>query len=367
MVNKTLKEMILNEVSTHPKGYLSELAEIAGYTGQNKGSNFNKILTDEKKEFDNFQGLLNVVSYIWKNDSVEKMIQYSKDIDPKKKAARNLLEYLATERQFESFNNLLDSMDSCTNKEANEWAKLYRMQYNYELARTFEDYSELLKQINQTHVTIVELKVYKKMLLCYCFDQMSDYTMTRVLSDEINHELEIIENGYIKDMYTIRFNEVMSYIQLRVFNNPEAAIECADKILNSNTKQSFKGFAYYIKGFSHLFTSFEETVNYMNKSIEIYESLNRTHDVEKIKEDMELALVLWNKINNKNDIKEPTLKLYYEGCIDKDNNKLMLSLIKFIKKNDLFLANLPKIELLKNGYNNEILEEMMLMNMPEGR
>lgn len=389
MTKLTVKQMISNEAATHPKGYLTELADVAGYTGQNKGSNFNKVLTDEKKEFDSFQGIMNVLDSIWKENSLEKMVQYSTEVDPKKKTARNFLEYLATARQFEAFNNLLDKMDSCTNKEANEWAKIYRLQYKYEVARTFDDYNELLKLINQLNVTITELKVYKKMLLCYCFDQMSDYTMTRVLSKEISHEIQLIENDYIKEMYTIRFNEVMSYIHLRVYNNPEAARECADKIISSNAKLSFKGFAYYIKGFSYLFTSFENTVLYLNKSIEIYEKLNRNHDVEKVKEELEMALILWNKIEDSkcisvknqllfeikagkivnldqlNEVTEPEFKLYFEGCITNNINKLFQSLIKFIKKNDMFLANLSKIELLKNGYDEETIEDMMTINVPE--
>jgi hypothetical protein len=369
VLEKTLKQMILNEVATHPKGYLTELAEIAGYTGTNKGSNLNKVLIDEKKEFDNFTGLVNLFRHLWGNDSLKMMVRYSEEVDPKKKTARNLLEGLVINREFEAFNTLLEKMDSCTNKESQEYARVYKLQYKYELARTCEDYNTLLREISLTNITLPELKVYQKMLLCYCFDQINDYTMTKILSREINDEIELIENEFIKDSYTIRLNEVMSYIQLRVYNDPEAARECAEKILSSNARLSFKGFAYYIKGFSYLFTSLDETVTYLTKSIEIYEELNRPHDVEKLKEDLELAYTLWNKIeqNKQLSVDKIELKLYFEGCIDKDTNKLMLSLVKFIKKNDLFLANLPKIELLKNGYNSEILEEMMLINMPKGR
>jgi tetratricopeptide (TPR) repeat protein len=211
--------------------------------------------------------------------------------------------------------------------------------------------------------------------------------MTKVLSKEIELELEKIENEYIKEMYMIRYNEVMSYIYLRVYNNPDKARECADKILESNAEIAFKGFAYYIKGYSYMFTSHEKAMGYLNKSVSMYEKLNRTHDIELLNKDIEFVNIFWGKCDKENtltiknqvflqvsnnkkvdivfleEVKEQEFKLYFEGCMNKDNKKLMLSLIKFIKKNDLFLANIPRIALIRNGYDEEILDEMISMQV----
>jgi hypothetical protein len=381
----TFKAMILNELDNGAKGLTAdELAEISGYSS---GSNLRKVLRDEKKEFEKFTGLIKIAGLIWEKESIEMMIKHSTEVDPKKKAARNFLEYLVRNREFEAFNNLLDKMDECSNKESNEYAKIYRLQYEYELAKETEEFEELLKKISATHVTISELKVYKNMLLCYCFDQISDYTMTKVLSKEIELELEKIENEYIKEMYMIRYNEVMSYIYLRVYNNPDKARGCADKILESNAEIAFKGFAYYIKGYSYMFTSHEKAMGYLNKSVSMYEKLNRTHDIELLNKDIEFVNIFWGKCDKENtltiknqvflqvsnnkkvdivfleEVKEQEFKLYFEGCMNKDNKKLMLSLIKFIKKNDLFLANIPRIALIRNGYDEEILDEMISMQV----
>jgi hypothetical protein len=378
------KQMILNMIDQHPRGYSNTLAEIAGYAS---GSNLVKILRDEKKEFDKFFGLIELIKYTFDNEYMEIMIKLSTEIDPNKKTARNMLEFLATNRQFNAFNNLLDRMDQCTNKESLEWARVYRMQYKYELAQTVDDFNQLLKEIDRMHVTFFEMKIYRKMLMNYCFDQKQDYGMTRFLLDEITDDVEVIENEYIKEMYMIRLNEVKSYTFLRVYDKPEAARECSDWIINSSAKIGFKAYAYFIKGHSYLFTSLEDYILNMQKGIKFYEQMGRNREVSDLMEKIEFAKIYWDQFENekckfivndlflrmkngqdvsgelKNVELSPEFKFFYEGYNNKDNKKLMLSLIKFIKKNNLFLANLAKIELLKNGYDEEIISEMVSMNI----
>jgi hypothetical protein len=387
METLTLKQRILNKIDDSPRGFADELASISGT--YSSGSNLKKVLRDPKKEFEKFNGLINIVRHIWGNESSKMMAKYSEEIHPNKNTARNLLECLSTSREFEAFNNLLDRMDNCTNVESKEWAKIYRLQYKYELAKSCTEFNEVLKEIREIKVNSFELKIYKNLLLNYCFNLLKNYDSTKFLTKEIEQDIELIENGYIKDMYLIRLNEVKSYTNLKVYNNPVAARECADKIISSNARTAFKAYAYFIKGLSYLFTSYDNTVNYLNESIKLYESINRQHDIKEIKEEVEFAKVYWDKFENEKclyiksyllynvkkgkDISneltkaniEPEFKLYLEGLSAKSNKKLMLSLIKFIKKNDMFLANLAKIELFNNGIDEddkEIIEELTNTN-----
>jgi hypothetical protein len=360
MTNHTLKQMILNEIESHPRGYAEELATISGT--YSNGSNLKKVLNDPKKEFEKFQGLINIVEFIWKSDSIEIMVEYSKEVDVNKKTARNFLEYLATNRKFEAFNSLVERMATSTNKESLEWAKIYKFQYQYELSKTIEDYQSLVKEINQTQINTFELNVYKKMLMNYCFNQLSDYGMLKMLSVEIENDVELIENEYIKERYTIRSSEIMAYYYLKIANNPEAARKCADKIISSNAKPAFKAYAYFIKGYSYLFTSYDKAILYLTQSKEIYISLNRQFEIDDLTRKLKFVNAYWGKTEWEEYTTGIELnveyQLYFDGCNSKDNKKLMVSLIKFVKNNDLFLANLPKIELLRNGYDEEILDEL---------
>jgi hypothetical protein len=380
-MEKTLKQRILNVVATHPKGYLTELAEIAGYTGKNKGSNFNKVLTDEKKEFENFVGLLNLVNHLWGFDSVKIIVNYSKEVDPKKKTARNLLEYFISNAQYDAFNNLLDRMDECTNKESLEYAKIYRMQYRYRFAMTPESLIKLIEEISDIHVTYPELKIYKKMLINYCCFLLQDYDKLKFLLSVIEEEIDLIDNDYIKEMYLIRINEVKCYTYLKGFNDPKTSRECADWIINSNAAVGFKAYAYYLKGYSYMFSSYDKAMEYYGKAMELYDG--RQRDIEELKEEIEFVKVYWGKEVNHNYIKNklffevkkgqvvslndynlnPEFKLYLEGYSTKNINKMVLSLLEYIKIKDLFLANLAKIELIKNGYDEQIISAMVSVNV----
>jgi hypothetical protein len=136
---------------------------------------------------------------------------------------------------------------------------------------------------------------------------------------------------------------------------------------------------------SYQFTSHEKTISNLMKSMSMWIEQKRDNNVNEVKELIEFVNVYWGKfeeehckhikneiflnikkgndssnclVNSKNKI-ESEFYLYLDGINSKDNKKLMLSLIKYMKKNDLFSANLAKLELLKNGYDEEILEELL--------
>jgi hypothetical protein len=357
-MEKSFKQLVINEIKSRPKGFMEEIAKRCGYSS---GSALGKILNNPEKEFEKFQSLILLVKELWENEYIEMVIRYSKEVHVNKATSQNLLEFFAHNRQFEALNNLLDRMDHSTNKKSLEWVKMYRMQYKYELSQTKEEFNSLLNEINEIYVNSYELKTYKKMLSNYCFEQLEEYNMVKLLSSEIEEEVKQIENSFIKEMYTIRKNEIMSYNYLFVYNNPEKARECAEEIISSNAATAYKAYAYYITGHSYLFTSYEKTIKYLNMSIDGYEKLNRQHDIKNILEKIEFVNIVWNKKTNVIQInpKEIEWKLYFEGVKNKDNKKLMLSLIEFIRNDNLFLASLPKIELLKNGYDEDLIEGML--------
>jgi tetratricopeptide (TPR) repeat protein len=375
---KTVKEAILNVIESNPRGYSNELAEIAGYSN---GSNLKKVLTDEKKEFENFIGLIELIKYIWNEDAVKMMVQYSNEIDPNKKTARNLLEYFISNAQYEAFNNLLDRMEDCTNKESKEYAKIYRMQYKYRFAMTHDELIKLIGEISEIHVTFAELKVYKKILINYTCFLLQDYDKCKFILSEIEDELELIDNDYIKEMYLIRVNEVKCYTYLKAFNDPETSRNCADWIINSNAADGFKAYAYYLKGHSYMFTSYEKAMECYEKALELYEG--RQRDIDELNEEIEFVKVYWDKEVSRNYVKNDLFykikkgqvvslndcklstefKLFLEGFSTKNIKKLLLSLIEYIKIKDLFLANLAKIELKNNGYDEQIISAMVSMNV----
>lgn len=381
----SLKQKILNEIEKNPRGFAKTLSNIAGY-GDNSG-NLTRILKDPKREFDKFEGLLDLVSYLFNEDELTVMIQFSKEINPNKKTARQMLEYLAINRKFNDFNELVDLMENCSNKESREWAKLYKLQYEYQLCSTNEDYNNLIKKISELNISVNELKVYKNLLLNYCYNQKHEYGMTLSLEKEIKELLCDMEEDYISKMYQLRLDEIMSYNYLRVFNDPESARRYADSVLEKEPPMAFAAYAYFIKGYSYKFTSVDKSLEYLQLSKNLYQQLGRHRDVVDLEKKIEFISVYWEKYNDNickylvNDLLrmikkgvdvsnilvnldeiEPEMKLFLEGLNSNNSKKLLLSLIKYTKKNDYFLANLSKIELLKNGEDQDILEELSTFN-----
>jgi hypothetical protein len=246
---------------------------------------------------------------------------------------------------------------------------------------TSDEFNELIQEINEIHVTLNELQVYKKMLISYCYFLKQDYSNLQFLLKQIDKDMGLVENEYLKEMYLVRVNEVKCYTHLKALNDPETAREYADWIINSNAAKGFKAYAYFLKAHSYMFTSYDEAMKYYEMSLKLYEG--RQRDIDEIKEEIEFVKIYWDKEMTKNYVKnelfseikkgnkvslnefnlKPEFKLYLEGFSTKNNNKLIMSMIKYIKNKDLFLANLAKIELMKNGYDNEIIAEIVSINV----
>lgn len=377
----TVKKMILNKIDNEAKGYVNILAEIAGFTGQNKNSNFRKVLTTEEKEFDNFDSFVALIRYIWKDEYVRVMIKYSYEVHPNNQTAQNLLELLLSNRQFDAFLDLLDRMDKCSNTKSKEYSKMYRLAYKYDNTIT-KDIDSLLKEISETKVKTNEMKIFKKLMLNWCFMRKNDFVMTKTLMEETETIIDSIENNkYLHKMYKVKLHEIMSYNHLNVYNDPKTARKYTDEIINADVDEHFIAFANYIKGYSFFFNSYDNAELYLNRSMEMYSNMNRHDDVEDIKKALEFLNIYWDKNENATypenklllcakkgmdiniDIPKlnitPEFMLYVEGIRYNDKTKLMLSLIKYVKKNSIFMANLAKIELLKHGENQLVIEEMM--------
>jgi hypothetical protein len=175
----------------------------------------------------------------------------------------------------------------------------------------------------------------------------------------------------------------MSYLSLRVFNDHDKARIHAQSVLDYNVGKSLNAYAYYILGCSYLFTEYDKSKEYLKESAKIYIDLNRIDAADNVKEEIELLDIVWDKDifsvyysreykyywltrNNKViNVELETLNLeeqFYlliKGMKENNIDLILQSLIMFVKKGDLFLANLPKLELLKRGYNKDIIQSLL--------
>jgi hypothetical protein len=381
----TLKQLILQKIES--KEYtVKELAPIAGYT-EKYAQNFKRALVEDR-EFDNFQGIIDVIEYIWKDRVVELMSQFSYEINVNKKNARCMLEWLSVNRQLTAFKSLIDRMENCSNKESREWSRAYSIQYYGQINFPSINFDDIIKQVKEFKTGIPELKVFLKILKTHAYHQKGNYFMTRILAEEIDSYMIEIENEYIVNSYSNKLSEIMTWIELRVFNRPDKCRYYADRIIESNVSKPFKAFANFQKGYSYFFTSYEDTVYYFGESLKLYKEINSKEWVIKdMEEKIEFAKVYWGKLekkecyNEKNyflmnikngvnvgklldeysgDKIDNAMLLFLKGYNDKNYVTLVESALEFVRKGDTYLSNLPRNALLEMNYKDTHLVDKLM-------
>jgi hypothetical protein len=384
MSKLTVKELILEEINKSQRGCAEKLAKISGY--YSSGTNLTRVLRDPKKEFDNLNALIRIVRYLFEDDEKKLMQQYSNEVDVNNKSARHMLEYLSSNRLLDSMKNLIDRMAKCKNRESREYAKVYRVQYQWHKDYYSLDVKFFIKLINEIKTNVIELNVYLYLLKFYAAYHDKNYVLAKDFSDVVALDVDNIKDEYIKNAYKSRYNEVLSYIYLRVYNNPVESRKKSKEVLNSEVGSGAIAYAHYTIGCSYLFTSYDKSLENLNKSIEVYQSTNRKSAANDVKEKVDLLNVIWEKSEDiytitakllqeakRGNLQESSLirfkdeiekSFYYlvRGIKDDDNDHLLLSFIEFIKTGDTYLGNLPKFELLKKGYNKEILNALTELN-----
>lgn len=382
----TLKQMILNKIDDSPRGYAEELAEISG--SYSSGSNLKKVLRDEKKEFDNFNGLVKIVKHIFGEDEQKLMEEYSKNLDPCNKSARTMLEYLSCNRLLKSMKQLIDRMSECKNKESLEFAKVYSLQYEWQNNYHSLDINVHHKKVKECRPTIPDLKVFVNLMNCYCYYYKNNHKTAFEISHDLECEIIEINNLYFKGILEAKLNEVKSYINLWIKNSPVVARENAQKVIDNNIGNTFNAYAYFTIGYSYFFISYDLALKNLNECVAIYKSIGRENTCKDIfeiidklnmfwekdiSEFVSLESYIWDKIRrnviSRKEIDAEKEKLYepfyyfLTGIKENDNDILLQSMIKFLKDGDAFQANLPRIELLKRGMNGIILNELININL----
>jgi hypothetical protein len=377
----TLKQLILEVINKAPRGFSEDLARISG--SYSSGTNLTRVLRDSKKEFDNINGLIKIVRYIFGEDEKKLMEQYSKEIDVNNKTARHMLEYLSVNRMLDSMKNLIDKMSVSKNKDSRDWAKLYTILHEWQSDFYGIDFLSILQRLTEIKTTIHELNVLINITRCNCYYVNRVYRMSNELSHGIGKSLENIKDEYIKLSYSVRYHEIMSYLSLRVLNDPKKARIHAQSVISCNVGEALNAYANYILGCSYLLTDYDKSKEHLIKSVNYYNINNRKDAADNVMEEIELLDIMWDKdifsvyyskeyryywyMRNKKEINidleslnlNQQFHLLIKGMKEDNTDFLMQSLIMFVKNGDLFLANLPKIELLKRNYNKDTIEALL--------
>lgn len=379
---KSLRQRMMNDFESE-RGLATRMAKLGGYASAAK---LKQSIEKPKGEIQNFDGFVKVVNELYPDNYLNYLSQFTDEIIPGKATARYLLEFLSLNRQFDGVENLISKMKTKHNVNT-EWALAYELLINHQKNCSKIDYNEMLIQIRSMKTNNSELNLFLNILRTYCYHQLGRFNMVTTLADEIEYDLRHLKNNYLIQMYRVRHSETMSYLTLRLHNQPEKARVYADKVIYSETfiGESFNAYAHFIKGYSYMFSSYDFASTHLTISRNLYDGLNRVSVVTDLEEKIEMVNVLWNKKVDCKYVKNQLLqnldldidklieehtatidnpfRLFLEGRSKKDNNILLDSLISYLRVGDFFLANLPKIELLQNGFNEKVLNNLLKLRV----
>lgn len=382
-----LKRYIRNE-QLNDKTLLTRLAKVAGYANTTA---ITKWLDNPERELETIDAFLGIIRELFPENEEEIIEKHVIKLDPKKKAARQMLEYLSNNRLLEAMKLLLDKMASCSNKESIEWAKVYEMKYQWQTEYFQMDKNEFLNNLSNLRVNDPILVTHIKLMKCYIYYHLDDHKMAYELSKEIAKELPDIKNCYISNAFNVKLNEVQSYINLYVRNDLEESRRNAEAVLKGNIGKTFNAYAYYTIGFSYFFTDYYKAVKNLQKSMALYCTIGRYDVVADVQESYEKLSVYWGK----KDLSEPFVKAeneiylrikndldvtemledvkfknqigdceynFLKAVAQDDETMLQLSMIEYVKQGNTFFATFPMRELKSRNFNEDVLSAIINMH-----
>ncbi|MEI2465082.1 AimR family lysis-lysogeny pheromone receptor [Niallia taxi] len=376
---KCLRQRLLNDLES-ARGLATEMGILAGYSGSGA---FLRMLRKDDGEIKYFDGFVKVVRAMYPKDYLQYLSEFALALHPNKLTARNMLEFLSLNRQLDSLKALIDNMENSRSNK--DWAKAYSIQYDYQKSYPSIDMNEMLKRIKEMRTSDIELGIYLNILKSHCYYQKGKFDRMMTVAEDIIEDLELVDHDYLIEMYKVKFNQTMSAVKLRVYNKPVESREYVDSIINSEIQigDTFKAYAYFVKGYSYLFTSYELAKKYLQESLSLYESTNNEVIINDLKEKLETVEVYWGKCEgectylknkllktlksgeniipqleeNKDKIDLP-FYLFLKGSYEKNDTVLMDSMFNYIQVGDAFLANFPRESAINNGYSESVINNL---------
>jgi tetratricopeptide (TPR) repeat protein len=391
MAELTLKQRILNEIEL--KKHLSdEVVKLSGYADL---SGFKKPLKNETKEFENkFYGLVDVVRFLFPEDEKKLIAEYALTVDPKKSTARHLLEYSEINGLTGMKEDLISRMIECGNGSSEEMAEIYQIEWLHSQEKI--GINEAVKRFSNINSKQPEIKAAIEIYKSYCHLVEQQFDMIYHCLIAVDEYIKEIKEPYIKNMFHGRYSLLMIEHYSRKDDLTKAREFCYE-LLNNNTLDLYKGWAYLHLGNTYIVESFDKGYEYLAEGIEI--ATKRFRGLENnLKRSMNFLCNVWNKdpkyldLNSKSSSDIHEIAFYYlnKGQIteaEKTLNKVNLdeisfnsrgfhyylrgrltnnmdyyaeSVINFKQSGDMYFRKLPLLELRKLNIPDSIIKALTM-------
>jgi hypothetical protein len=324
-----------------------------------------------------FPHLLNVAKFVFKTDYVNVFKEWCLNLTQPKNI-RYSFEYLAVNRHVNELEDLINkTLKQSSNAILTEWATAYNILLDYLKGG---DVDEILVKCRLLTPKCLEMKILMALVEVYCRNKKREYSSMMSVVSGVDLYISQIKEEYIRESFSLRLKEILSYLHLYKFNEPLKAREYANEIISADMSATLTTNSYYIVGMSFLFDNYDECLGNIMKYRELLDKHGRKTDItvvdnndipfvnsvwnkhqcrpetndiseishyESVNGNKELALELINKAIEEDG--ESGFKLYYKALASGDKSLFMQSVIYFVsKKGDKFFANLPYKQLIND-------------------
>ncbi|MFV8829855.1 AimR family lysis-lysogeny pheromone receptor [Alkalihalobacterium sp. APHAB7] len=368
--------MLKNQIETE-KGLANKLINISGLKSK---SSLYKFLNEKDREFDNFEGLLDIVRYLFADQEFEIMDAYFREVNPNGKTARISLEYASVNRLNDLKQFMIDKLKESKNAESREWAKVYDV--DQLVMEGLLSPSEANILFDELVLKTQEMKVLSKVFMIYNYFDMK-------MLDRCEQVAVLIEDG-INQMKKYPFLRKSLKCRIGLINmnigNREEVIKNGKIVINYAVSELTKAVALHNLGVAFISESYDLAYSYLSKALHIY-SKYKSQNTLNTKRTINFLQSYWNKepefldfqsndeldrhevafyyiqqqqgekaLEVLNSINIDTQSHYskgfyyfYLGLISKNREDFLNSVIEFKYANQKLFCHFPLLELKKLG------------------
>ncbi|WOH96558.1 AimR family lysis-lysogeny pheromone receptor [Bacillus amyloliquefaciens] len=290
----------------------------------------------------------------------------------KKKNYAPALEYCYTKQLYSVIETLISTQVERDGK-IDPWSNIYRFILNSRFSFGNIEYTEGLKVFSPS---CEEMKTLLCILEMYGYFYNGRYEITLYHIRSIRSLIESLSDPFLKIAFTARIEEVLVNIYLKQNNDVNKARESAHSLLEKDLSINLNMTALYILALSYMNESYCHSYRYYMRCLELLSKFpDRNEEMTQNKEEIAILQYYWHKeISQEFQVtefakalgkSEPLDSFYtdsfykkyallFDGKREENAEKLLLSLYYFSQQQDKFRATLPKIHLIKLGFNFNI-------------
>jgi hypothetical protein len=270
--------------------------KVANKVGLSNASALYKFVNETDRELASFDILLRVVEEVFDCKDVKPIMKsYCKTLKPNCKTARRSLEYAIMNQMPDLLESMLKKLESSSNKESQEWAKVYRyeQQRREGIVNKMNIVDDLYKE--QDKIKTPEMKFFSKIVQYYCYYNLRQIDIMKQIMINSEGLVDKITDEYIFNSYLSRLKLIQLDVDLHTGKTNEA-IELGEFVISNSCQKNLVFLAHLQVGNANITRSLQTAVHHYSKALSLCEELKITGvNLQLVKRGLNFVNSYWGK------------------------------------------------------------------------